>query len=64
MDVAEGGVLQEGHLLRQRVSPRRKAHLDLKQVNKSIYSERERRPFGTLIGVTSIVFVGLLQKDT
>ena len=35
-DVAEGGVLQEGHFLRQRVSPRRKAHLDLKQVNKSI----------------------------
>ena len=33
-DVAEGGVLQEGHFLRQRVSPRRKAHLDLKQVNK------------------------------
>jgi len=29
VDVAEGGVLQEGHLLRQRVSPRRKAHLDL-----------------------------------
>jgi len=28
-DVAEGGVLQEGHFLRQRVSPRRKAHLDL-----------------------------------
>ena len=40
VDVAEGGVLQEGHLLRQRVSPRRKAHLDLKQVNKSIYGAR------------------------